>query len=55
MIAGYEYLVAVGKVAQPVYEVEGFLLFSVEREVAGVYQYVGVGQMFQFVMQAVGV
>lgn len=55
MVAGNEYLMTVGKVAQPVYEVDGFLLFSVEREVTGVHQYVGVRQALQFFVSAVGV
>ena len=55
MVAADEYLVAVGQVAEPVEEVDGFGLGSHHAEVARMYHHVGLRQIAEPVVAAMSV
>jgi hypothetical protein len=55
MVTGYEYFVRVGKVDEPVEEVQDLLLCTVVAEVPAMDEHVSVWKILQKMMPAVGV
>ena len=55
VVAADEYLVAIGQVAEPVEEINGFLLGSNHTEVAGMHHHIGLGQIPKPMMAVVRV
>ena len=55
MIAADEYFMPIWQVAKPIQEVNGFLFGANHTEIARMNDYVGIGQVAQSMMAAVGI